>query len=49
MLRMVRGIDVPCDLYPAWTGGWILSTEGSGVGFAIVPGGDVFAGTFDDA
>jgi hypothetical protein len=49
MLRMVRGMEVPCDLYSLPSGGWILSTEGSGVGLAIVPGGDVFAGTLEDA
>ena len=49
ILRMVRGMEVPWDLYWGPTGGWILSTEGSGVGLAIVPGGEDFAGTFDDA
>lgn len=49
MLRKVRGIEVPWDWYCPPIGGWILSTEGSGVGSAIVPGREDFAGTFGDA
>jgi hypothetical protein len=46
---IVRPTLVPCDLYSFPTGGCILSTEGSGTGIAIVPGGDNLAGTFPDA
>jgi hypothetical protein len=42
-------MEVPWDLYCPPIGGWILSTEGSGVGSAIVPGREDLAGTFDDA
>jgi hypothetical protein len=42
-------MDVPWDLYCPPIGGWILSTEDSGVGSAIVPGGEDLEGTFDDA
>jgi hypothetical protein len=42
-------MEVPWDLYCPPTAGWILSTEDSGFVSAIVPGREVFAGTFDDA
>jgi hypothetical protein len=46
---IVRPIDVPCDLYALPMGGWILSAEGSGAGFPIVPAGADLTGRFEDA
>jgi hypothetical protein len=48
MLRIVRLTLLPCDLYPLLIGGWVLSTDDSGIGFPIVPRGADLAGTLDE-